>query len=157
MSLMDAWKKWEMEMEKRRIEAYYETQQKILELHKSMWDMNDKNNSDMLTIQNIGKIIGKTIPMNFPLRLARIEDVYGTVDAYVFRVKIETPNDTKKYSLRLNRKKIPYPQPLHNGWELSCERKPKQLVVEVLDREDLKDMGEVIRKISNLMDRILNP
>lgn len=154
---MDAWKKWEIEMEKRRIEAYYETQQKILELHKSMWDMNDKNNSDMLTIQNIGKIIGKTIPMNFPLRLARIEDVYGTVDAYVFRVKIETPNDTKKYSLRLNRKKIPYPQPIHNGWELSYERKPKQLVVEVLDREDLKDMGEVIRKISNLMDRILNP
>lgn len=154
---MDAWKKWEMEMEKRRIEAYYETQQKILELHKSMWDINDKNNSDMLTIQNIGKIIGKTIPMNFPLRLARIEDVYGTVDAYVFRVKIETPNDTKKYNLRLNRKKIPYPQPIHNGWELSYERKPKQLVVEVLDRKDLKDMGEVIRKISNLMDRILNP
>ena len=154
---MDAWKKWEMEMEKRRIEAYYETQQKILELHKSMWDMNDKNNSDMLTIQNIGKIIGKTIPMNFPLRLARIEDVYGTVDAYVFRVKIETPNDTKKYSLRLNRKKIPYPQPLHTGWELSYEQRPNQLVVEVLDREDLKDMGAVIRKISNLMDRILNP
>ena len=154
---MDAWKKWEMEMEKRRIEAYYETQQKILELHKSMWDMNDKNNSDMLTIQNIGKIIGKTIPMNFPLRLARIEDVYGTVDAYVFRVKIETPNDTKKYSFRLNRKKIPYPQPLHTGWELSYEKRPNQLVVEVLDREDLKDMGAVIRKISNLMDRILNP
>jgi hypothetical protein len=157
MSLMDAWKKWEMEMEKRRIEAYYETQQKILELHKSMWDMNDKNNSDMLTIQNIGKIIGKTIPMSFPLRLARIEDVYGTVDAYVFRVKIETPNDTKKYSLRLNRKKIPYPQPLHNGWELYCERNPNQLIVEALGKEDLKDMGEVIRKISNLMDRILNP
>jgi hypothetical protein len=154
---MDAWKKWEMEMEKRRIEAYYDTQQKILELHKSMWDMNDKNNSDMLTIQNIGKIIGKSIPMSEPLRLAKIEDVYGTVDAYVFRVKIETPNDTKKYSLRLNRKKIPYPQPLHNGWELYCERKPNQLIVEALGKEDLRDMGEVIRRISNLMDRILNP
>jgi hypothetical protein len=109
----------------------------------------------MLTIQNIGKIIGKTIPMNFPLRLARIEDVYGTVDAYVFRVKIETPNDTKKYSLRLNRKKIPYPQPLHNGWELYYERRPNQLIVEALGIGDLRNMGEVIRRISNLMDRIL--
>jgi hypothetical protein len=157
MSLMDAWKKWEMEMEKRRIEAHYDTQQKILELHKSMWDTDDKNNSDMLTIQNIGKIIGKTIPMNFPLRLARIQDVYGTADTYAFKVKIETPNDTKHYILKLNREKIPYPQPLHNGWELYYERRPNQLIVEALGKEDLRDMGEVIRRISNLMDRILNP
>jgi hypothetical protein len=157
MSLMDAWKRFELEMEKRRIEAYYDNQKQILELHKSMWDRDDKNNSDMLTIQNIGKIIGKTIPMNFPLRLARIEDVYGTADTYAFKVKIETPNDTKHYTLKLNRKKIPYPQPLHNGWELYCERKPNQLIVEALGKEDLKDMGEVIRRISNLMDRILNP
>jgi hypothetical protein len=157
MSLMDAWKKWEMEMEKRRIEAHYETQQKILELHKSMWDTNDKNSANMLTIQNIGKIIGMSIPMNYPLRLARIEDVYGTVDTYAFKVKIETPKDTKHYTLKLNREKIPYPQPLHNGWELYYERRPNQLVVEALGKEDLKDMGEVIRRISNLMDRILNP
>jgi hypothetical protein len=154
---MDAWKKWEMQMEMDRIKAHYETQQKILELHKSMWDTDDKNNSDMLTIQNIGKIIGKTIPMSFPLRLARIEDVYGTADTYAFKVKIETPNDTKHYTLKLNREKIPYPQPLHNGWELYYERRPNQSVVEALGKEDLRDMGEVIRRISNLMDRILNP
>jgi hypothetical protein len=157
MSLMDAWKRFELEMEMDRIKAHYETQQKILELHKSMWDTNDKNNSDMLTIQNIGKIIGMSIPMNFPLRLARIEDVYGTADTYAFKVKIETPNDTKHYTLKLNREKIPYPQPLHNGWELYYERRPNQSVVEALGKEDLKDMGAVIRKISNLMDRILNP
>jgi hypothetical protein len=157
MSLMDAWKKWEMQMEMDRIKAHYDTQQKILELHKSMWDTNDKNNSDMLTIQNIGKIIGNTIPMSFPLRLARIQDVYGTADTYAFKVKIETPNDTKHYILKLNREKIPYPQPLHNGWELYYERRPNQLIVEALGKEDLRDMGEVIRRISNLMDRILNP
>jgi hypothetical protein len=154
---MDAWKKWEMQMEMDRIKAHYETQQKILELHKSMWDTDDKNNSDMLTIQNIGKIIGKTIPMSFPLRLARIEDVYGTADTYAFKVKIETPKDTKHYTLKLNREKIPYPQPLHNGWELYYERRPNQSVVEALDKEDLRDMGAVIRRISNLLDRILNP
>ena len=154
---MDAWKKWEMEMEKQRIEAHYDTQQKILELHKSMWDTDDKNNSDMLTIQNIGKIIGKTIPMNFPLRLARIQDVYGTADTYAFRIKVETPKDTKHYTLKLNREKIPYPIVLTDCWELSYEEKPNQLKVEALGKEDLRDMGEVIRRISNLMDRILNP
>jgi len=157
MSLTGAWAKLQMQMEMDRIRAHYDTQQKILEIHKSMWDKHSKKNSDMLTIQNIGKIIGMSIPMNYPLRLARIQDVYGTADTYAFKVKIETPKDTKHYTLKLNREKIPYPQPLHNGWELSYERKPKQLVVEVLDKEDLKDMGAVIRKISNLLDRVLNP
>jgi len=157
MSLTGAWAKLQMQMEMDRIRAHYDTQQKILELHKSMWDRNDKKNSDMLTIQNIGKIIGMSIPMNYPLRLARIQDVYGTADTYAFKVKIETPKDTKYYTLKLNREKIPYPQPLHNGWELYYERRPNQSVVEVLDKGDLKDMGAVIRKISNLMERVLNP
>jgi hypothetical protein len=157
MSLMDAWKRFELEMEKRRIEAYYDNQQQILELHKSMWDTNDKNNSDMLTIQNIGKIIGMSIPMNFPLRLARIEDVYGTADTYAFKVKIETPKDTKHYTLKLNREKIPYPIVLTDCWELSYEEKPNQLKVEALGKGDLRNMGEVIRRIGNLMERVLNP
>ena len=140
-----------------RIRAHYDTQQKILELHKSMWDTNDKNNSDMITIQNIGKIIGKTIPMNFPLRLARIEDVYGTADTYAFKVKIETPNDTKHYILKLDREKIPYPIVLSDCWELSYEEKPNQLKVEALGKGDLRNMGEVIRRIGNLMERVLNP
>jgi hypothetical protein len=109
----------------------------------------------MLTIQNIIKIKGMSIPMNHPLRLARIEDVYGTVDAYAFRVKIETPNDTKKYSLILDRKKIPYPAVISDCWELSYEEKPNQLIVEALGKEDLKDMGGVIRRIENMMERIL--
>jgi hypothetical protein len=121
-----------------------------------MWDTNDKNNSDMLTIQNIGKIIGMSIPMNYPLRLARIEDVYATVDTYAFRVKIETPKDTKHYTLKLNREKIPYPIVLTDCWELSYEEKPNQLKVEALGKGDLRNMGEVIRRISNLMERVLN-
>jgi hypothetical protein len=157
MSLTGAWAKLQMQMEMDRIRAHYDTQQKILELHKSMWDTNDKNNSDMITIQNIGKIIGKTIPMNFPLRLARIEDVYGTADTYAFKVKIETPNDTKHYILKLDREKIPYPIVLSDCWELSYEEKPNQLKVEALGKGDLRNMGEVIRRIGNLMERVLNP
>ena len=140
-----------------RIRAHYDTQQKILKLHKSMWDRDDKNNSDMLTIQNIGKIIGMTIPMNYPLRLARIQDVYGTADTYAFRIKVETPKDTKHYTLKLNREKIPYPIVLTDCWELSYEEKPNQLKVEALGKGDLRNMGEVIRRIQNLMERVLNP
>jgi hypothetical protein len=157
MSLTGAWANLQMQMEMDRIRAHYDTQQKILELHKSMWDRDDKKNSDMLTIQNIGKIIGMSIPMNYPLRLARIQDVYGTVDTYAFKVKIETPKDTKHYTLKLNREKIPYPIVLTDCWELSYEEKPNQLKVEALGKGDLRDMGEVIRRISNLMERVLNP
>jgi hypothetical protein len=153
MSLTGAWAKLQMQMD--RIRAHYDTQQKILDLHKSMWDTNDKNNSDMITIQNIGKIIGMSIPMNYPLRLARIEDVYGMVDTYAFRIKVETPKDTKHYTLKLNREKIPYPIVLTDCWELSYEEKPNQLKVEALGKGDLRDMGEVIRRIGNLMERIL--
>jgi hypothetical protein len=157
MSLTGAWAKLQMQMEMDRIRANYDTQQKILELHKSMWDRDDKKNSDMLTIQNIGKIIGMSIPMNYPLRLARIQDVYGTADTYAFRIKVETPKDTKHYTLKLNREKIPYPIVLTDCWELSYEEKPNQLKVEALGKGDLRDMGEVIRRIGNLMERVLNP
>jgi hypothetical protein len=156
MSLTGAWAKLQMQMEMDRIRAHYDTQQKMLEIHKSMWDRDDKNNSDMLTIQNIGKIIGMSIPMNYPLRLARIQDVYGTADTYAFRIKVETPKDTKHYTLKLNREKIPYPIVLTDCWELSYEEKPNQLKVEALGKGDLRDMGEVIRRISNLMERVLN-
>jgi hypothetical protein len=111
----------------------------------------------MLTIQNRWKIIGETIPMSKPLRLAKIHDVVEWIDnRYEFRIKIETPKDIYQYSLYLNRKKIPYPIVLTDCWGLYYEKKPNQLVVEELGKEDLRDMGEVIRRISNLMDRILN-
>jgi hypothetical protein len=38
MSIMDAWKRLEIEMAKRRLETHYDTQQKMLEAQKSMWD-----------------------------------------------------------------------------------------------------------------------
>jgi hypothetical protein len=161
MSLTEAWAKLQMQMEMDRIRAHYDTQQKILEIHKSMWDTNDKKNSDMLTIQNIGKIIGKTLPISntrmHTLAMARIEDVYGTDDTYAFRIKVETPKDTKHYTLKLDREKIPYPIVLTDCWELSYEEKPNQLKVEALGKGDLRNMGEVIRRIGNLMERVLNP
>jgi hypothetical protein len=159
MSLMDAWKRWEIEMEKKRIENHYDTQQKMIEAHKAMWGKHDKNNSvNMLTIRNINKIVGKQIYIGGnTLAIAKVEDVYEWTDnRYEFRIKVETPDGKNNlYRLKLNRNKIPYPIVLTDCWELSYEEKPNQLKVEALGKEDLRNMGEVIRRIGNLMDRIL--
>jgi hypothetical protein len=113
----------------------------------------------MLTIQNINKIVGKTIHLGGnALAMARIEDVYEWIDnRYEFRIKLETPSYNEVYRLFLDRKKIPYPIVLTDCWELSYEEKPNQLKVEALGKGDLRDMGEVIRRIGNLMERVLNP
>jgi hypothetical protein len=164
MSLTGAWAKLQMQMEMDRIRAHYDTQQKMLEVHKAMWDKHDKNNSaNMLTIRNINKIVGKTLPISntrmHTLAMARVEDVYEFIDnTYEFRIKIETPDSRNNniYRLKLNRNKIPYPVALKNCWELSYEEKPNQIIVEAIQKSELRDMGEMIRIISNLMDRILN-
>jgi hypothetical protein len=113
----------------------------------------------MLTIKNISKIVGKTFHIGGnTLAIGKIFDVYEWIDnRYEFRVEISKADGTlKQYHLNLDRNKIPYPIVLTDCWELSYEEKPNQLKVEALGKTDLKDMGEVIRRIGNLMDRILN-
>jgi hypothetical protein len=113
----------------------------------------------MLTIKNISKIVGKSIYIGGnTLAIGKIFDVYEWIDnRYEFRVEISKADGTlKQYHLNLDRNKIPYPIVLADCWELSYEEKPNQLKVEALGKTDLKDMGEVIRRIGNLMDRILN-
>jgi hypothetical protein len=113
----------------------------------------------MLTIQNINKIVGKTFHVGGnKLAIGTIFDVYEWIDnRYEFRIEISTPDgNTKQYHLNLDRKKIPYPIVLTDCWELSYEEKPNQLKVEALGKGDLRDMGEVIRRIQNLMERVLN-
>jgi hypothetical protein len=159
---MDAWKRWEIEMEKKRLENHYDTQQKMLEIHKAMWGgKHDKNNSvkDMLTIRNINKIVGKQIYIGGnKLAIAKVEDVYEFIDnTYEFRIKVETPDGRNNlYRLKLNRNKIPYPVVLKDCWELSYEEKPNQFIVDAMSKEDVRDMGKVIGVLGNLMDRILN-
>ena len=117
----------------------------------------------MLTIRNINKIVGKTLPISntkmHTLAIGRIEDVYEFIDnTYEFRIHIETPDSRNNniYRLKLNREKIPYPVALKNCWELSYEEKPNQFIVDAIQKSELRDMGKVIGIISNLMDRILN-
>ena len=114
----------------------------------------------MLTIRNINKIVGKTLPISntlmHTLAMARIEDVYEWGrNQYEFKIYVETPNDTKQYKLFLNRNKIPYPVVLKDSWELSYEEKPNHFIVDAIGKADMRDMGEVIRRLGNMMDRIL--
>lgn len=111
----------------------------------------------MLTIKNISKIVEKSIYIGGnTLAIGKIYDVYDWIDnRYEFIVEITTPKDTKLYRLFLNREKIPYPVVLKNCWELSYEEAPNQYKVDGIGKEDLKDMGEVIRRIENMMERIL--
>ena len=111
----------------------------------------------MLTIQNINKIVEKTIYIGGnTLAIAKVEDVYEWGrNQYEFKIYVETPNDTKQYKLFLNRNKIPYPIVLTDCWELSYEEKPNHFIVDAIGKGDLRDMKEVIRRIGNLMERIL--
>jgi hypothetical protein len=112
----------------------------------------------MLTIRNINNIVGTNIYIGLPkLAIARIEDVYEWIDnRYEFRIKVETPDgNSKRYHLNLDRNKIQYPNQPNSHWELSYDGKPNQIMVEALDKEDLKNMGEVIKRIENIVERIL--
>ena len=111
----------------------------------------------MLTIQNINKIVEKTIYIGgSTLAIAKVEDVYEWGwNQYEFKIYVETPNDTKQYKLFLNRNKIPYPIVLTDCWELSYEEKPNQFIVETIHKSEMRDMGQVIRVLGNLIDRIL--
>ena len=112
----------------------------------------------MLTIKNISKIVGKSIYIGGnTLAIGKIYDVYDWIDnRYEFIVEISTPKDTKLYRLNLNRNKIPYPVVLKASWELSYEEAPNQYKVDGIGKEDLRDIGEVLRRIGHMMDRILN-
>jgi hypothetical protein len=113
----------------------------------------------MLTIKNISKIVGKTFHIGGnTLAIVRIEDVIEWMDnRYEFRIKVETPDGKNKiYRLNLNREKIPYPIVLKDSWELSYEEAPNQYKVDGIGKEDLRDMGGVMGRIYNMMDRILN-
>jgi hypothetical protein len=117
----------------------------------------------MLTIRNIDKIVGKTLHISntkmYRLAIGRIDDVIEYSDnRYEFTIKVETPDGRNKwYFLYLNRKKIPYPNPIvpKDCWELSYEEAPNQFIVESIQTSELRDMREVERKISILMDKIL--
>lgn len=142
MSLMDAWKKWEIEMEKRRIEAYYETQRKILELHKSMWDTNDKKNSDMLTIHNIHKINGKMI-YDPRMSIYKIETFDTAYKFHLFNPKMEA------YQVMLSRE-VGYKM---NTYELWYWNKKGHAIQSFLTKEDIDTPEKMLEKIQKILQQ----
>ncbi len=99
--LVDAWKRWELEMEKKRIENHYETQQKILEMHKSMWDIHKlememwdnptkkmEEKQTKLNIQNIQKLENQRLEdaTYYP----RIDTIEERDNEYVFTIMVDS-------------------------------------------------------------------
>jgi hypothetical protein len=113
----------------------------------------------MLTIKNISKIVGNSFHIGKnTLAIAKIFDVYEWIDnRYEFIIQVHTPDGKiKQFSLNLNREKIPYPVVLKDCWELSYEEAPNQYKVDGISKEEMGDMGKVMGRIYNMMDRILN-
>jgi len=108
MSLMGAWKKWELEMEMDRIRAHYDTQQKILELQKSMWDNPPKEMEEKqtkLNIQNIQKLENQRLvdATYYP----RIDTIEVRDNEYVFTILANSGLATQpiRIKMRLQRNK----------------------------------------------------
>ena len=88
MSLMDAWKRLQMDIEVDRLKMRIDTQQKILELQKSMWDnptkeMEEKKHTK-LCIQNIQKLENQRLvdATYYP----RIDTIEERDNEYVFTI-----------------------------------------------------------------------
>jgi hypothetical protein len=108
---MDAWKRWELEMEKKRIENHYDTQQKMLEVQKSMWDKhNNKNQMEekqtKLNIQNIQKLENQRLvdTSYYPI----IDTIEEKDYEYVFNILLNDGlgiTQLKKIKIKLQRNK----------------------------------------------------
>ena len=105
---MGAWKKWELEMEMDRIRAHYDTQQKILELQKSMWDNPPKEMEEKqtkLNIQNIQKLENQRLvdATYYP----RIDTIEVRDNEYVFTILANSGLATQpiRIKMRLQRNK----------------------------------------------------
>ncbi len=91
MSLMDAWKQWEIQMEMDRLKVSIETQQKILELQKSLLEKNRtqmEEKQTKLNIQNIQKLENQRLVDSkyYP----RIESIEERDNEYVFTIMVDS-------------------------------------------------------------------
>ncbi len=123
----------------------------------------------MLTIQNIGKIIGKTLPISntrmHTLAIGTIDDVIEQMGSdgcsYIFKVQLYGPINAKltgigMYDIKLDRKRIQFPRELNQYWELSYEEKPNQFIVEGVSKEMIENMGVFMMRLGEIMDRVLS-
>jgi hypothetical protein len=120
----------------------------------------------MLTIQNLHKIIGNTIPiLNPDIKTGTIEDIIQMMGAdgcsYIFKVQVYEPINPNltgigQYDIKLDRKRIQYPRELNHCWELSYEEKPNQFIVDAMSKPMVENMDIFKIKLGELMDRVLS-
>jgi hypothetical protein len=120
----------------------------------------------MLTIQNLYKILGETIPiLNPDIKGGTIEDIIQMMGAdgcsYIFKVQVYEPINPNlmgigMYDIKLDRKKIEYPKELNHCWELSYEEHPNQFIVDAMSKPMVQNMEIFKIKLGELMDRVLS-
>jgi hypothetical protein len=120
----------------------------------------------MLTIHNLYKILGETIPiLNPDIKGGTIEDIIQMMGSdgcsYIFKVQVyepQNPNLTSigQYDIKLDRKRIQYPRELNHCWELSYEEKPNQFIVDAMSKPMVQNMDIFKIKLGELMDRVLS-
>jgi hypothetical protein len=120
----------------------------------------------MLTIHNLYKILGETIPiLNPDIKQGTIEDIIQMMGAdgcsYIFKIQVYEPiNPTLTgigmYDIKLDRKRIQYPIELNHCWELSYEEKPNQFIVDAMSKPMVQNMDIFKLKLGEIMDRILS-
>ena len=108
MSLMDAWKRLQMDIEVDRLKMRIDTQQKILETHKSMWDIHKlememwdnptkkmEEKTTKLNIQNIQKLENQRLEdaTYYP----RIDTIEVRDNEYVFTILVNSGLATQPF------------------------------------------------------------
>jgi hypothetical protein len=144
MSLENAWAKLQMQMERDRIRAHYDTQQKMLEIHKSMWDKTKKKMR--LTIENPENIDKSPLPN---LDGWSIEVGYKYyVDMYEFDI---FQHHTIKMSLRIMREEA-----FDSHYDCTMIGSGRTTVKYSLNKRDLKKKDSFLMKVTEIVERMLD-
>lgn len=115
----------------------------------------------MLTIENIHKIVGRKIPIQSSVWIARVKDVYYMIDnTYVFEVETNTLNyvTTKTIRIILDRKPPVGFYTKEKWWELSWEISSRSNCYEtdLVNNRVVRDMNLFGLALGNFVDRIIH-
>lgn len=115
----------------------------------------------MLTIENIHKIVGRKIPIQSSVWIARVKDVYYMIDnTYVFEVETNALNylTTKTIRIILDRNPPVGVYSKEKQWQLSWEMYNRSNCYEtdLVNNRVVRDMNMFGLALGNFVDRIIH-
>jgi hypothetical protein len=143
MSLENEWAKLQMQMERDRIRAHYDTQQKMLEVQKSMWDKTKKKMR--LKIENPENINKSPLP-NLDGWSIEVGDKY--VDMYEFDI---FQRHIIRMSLRIMRE-----EGFDSHYDCTMVGSGRATVKYSLNKRDLKQKDSFLMKVTKIVEMMLD-